>query len=122
MLVGVPREIKTLEFRVGLTTASVSELVHHGHAVIVESGAGEGVGLTDAMYSAAGAEIVGSAAEVFERADMVVKVKEPQPEARSEELDSEVDRQRFRELKAGREWTGRGGEREREREIVEMGG
>jgi alanine dehydrogenase len=80
MLVGVPREIKTLEFRVGLTTASVSELVHRGHQVIVQSGAGEGVGLTDAMYRNAGAEIVTSAAEVFDRAELLVKVKEPQPE------------------------------------------
>ena len=80
MLVGVPKEIKTLEFRVGLTTASVTELVHHGHQVIVESRAGEGVGLSDAMYQAAGAEIVATAAEVFERAELVVKVKEPQAE------------------------------------------
>ena len=79
MLVGVPKEIKTLEFRVGLTTGSVEELVHHGHQVIVETAAGEGIGLTDDMYRAAGAEIVDSAAEVFERADMIVKVKEPQP-------------------------------------------
>ena len=79
MLVGVPKEIKTLEFRVGLTTGSVEELVHHGHQVIVETNAGEGVGLSDAMYRAAGAEIVDSAAEIFERADMIVKVKEPQP-------------------------------------------
>lgn len=80
MLIGVPKEIKTLEFRVGLTTASVHELDHHGHQVIVQSGAGEGVGLSDDMYRTAGAEIVESAAEIFERADMVVKVKEPQPE------------------------------------------
>jgi alanine dehydrogenase len=79
MLVGVPKEIKTLEFRVGLTTGSAEELVHHGHQVIVETGAGEGVGLSDDMYRAAGAEIVHSAEEIFERADMVVKVKEPQP-------------------------------------------
>ena len=80
MLVGVPREIKTLEFRVGLTTGSAEELVHHGHQVIVETGAGEGVGLTDDLYRAAGAEIVDTAAEIFARADMVVKVKEPQPD------------------------------------------
>jgi alanine dehydrogenase len=79
MLVGVPKEIKTLEFRVGLTTGSVEELVHHGHQVIVETAAGEGVGLSDDMYRAAGAEIVASAEEVFARADMIVKVKEPQP-------------------------------------------
>ncbi|QFU77322.1 alanine dehydrogenase [Halioglobus maricola] len=80
MLVGVPKEIKTLEFRVGLTTGSVEELVHHGHQVIVETQAGAGIGLSDDMYRAAGAEIVDTAAEVFERADMVVKVKEPQPD------------------------------------------
>ena len=79
MLVGVPKEIKTHEYRVGLTTGSVSELVHHGHGVIVETMAGAGIGLSDEMYRRAGAEIVGSAAEVFARADMLVKVKEPQP-------------------------------------------
>jgi len=80
MLVGVPREIKTHEYRVGLTTGSVSELVHHGHSVIVETQAGAGIGLGDEMYRRAGAEIVGSAQEVFARADMIVKVKEPQPQ------------------------------------------
>ena len=79
MLVGVPKEIKTHEYRVGLTTGSVSELIHHGHQVIVETNAGAGIGLSDEMYRRVGAEIVGSAAEVFSRADMVVKVKEPQP-------------------------------------------
>ena len=79
MLIGVPKEIKTHEYRVGLTTGSVHELAHHGHQVIVESGAGEGIGLGDELYREAGAEIVASAAEVFERAEMVVKVKEPQP-------------------------------------------
>ena len=78
MLVGVPKEIKTHEYRVGLTTGSVSELIHHGHKVIVETHAGAGIGLSDEMYRRVGAEIVGSAAEVFARADMVVKVKEPQ--------------------------------------------
>lgn len=78
MLLGVPKEIKTQEYRVGLTTGSVQELVHHGHQIIVQSTAGEGIGLSDDMYREAGAEIVGTAAEVFERANMVVKVKEPQ--------------------------------------------
>ena len=59
MLVGVPREIKTHEYRVGLTTGSVSELVHHGHVVIVETMAGAGIGLSDEMYRRAGAEITG---------------------------------------------------------------
>jgi len=79
MLLGVPKEIKTHEYRVGLTTGSVLELVHHGHQVIVQSGAGEGIGLSDDMYREVGAEVVATAAEVFERAEMVVKVKEPQP-------------------------------------------
>jgi alanine dehydrogenase len=80
MLIGVPTEIKSMEFRVGMTTASVTELVHHGHQVIVQSGAGEGIGQTDDMYREAGAEVVGGAEEIFARADMIVKVKEPQPE------------------------------------------
>ncbi|TGD71710.1 alanine dehydrogenase [Mangrovimicrobium sediminis] len=80
MLVGVPKEIKNMEFRVGLTTGSVAELVHHGHRVLVETGAGDGVGLSDDMYREAGAEIAGNAADVFAAADMIVKVKEPQPE------------------------------------------
>ena len=80
MLIGVPTEIKTKEFRVGMTLGSVEELVHHGHRVIVQSNAGEGIGKTDDMYRAVGAEVVDSAAEIFERADMIVKVKEPQPE------------------------------------------
>ncbi len=80
MLLGVPKEIKIHEYRVGLTTGSVLELVHNGHQVIVQSGAGGGIGLGDDMYREAGAEVVATAAEVFERADMVVKVKEPQPE------------------------------------------
>ncbi len=79
MLIGVPKEIKTLEFRVGLTTGSVEELVHHGHQVIVQAGAGEGIGLSCDDYRAAGAEIVDTASEIFGRSDMVVKVKEPQP-------------------------------------------
>ncbi|MHA1569704.1 MAG: alanine dehydrogenase [Alphaproteobacteria bacterium] len=78
MLIGVPREVKIHEYRVGLVPASVRELAHHGHTVLVESGAGDGIGSDDASYLAAGAEIAGSAADVFARADMVVKVKEPQ--------------------------------------------
>jgi alanine dehydrogenase len=79
MLVGVPKEIKPSEFRVGLTPTAVGEYVAHGHKVIVEAGAGAGIGASDADYVAAGAEIVPNAATVFSRADMVVKVKEPQP-------------------------------------------
>ena len=78
MLIGVPKEIKTHEYRVGLVPSSVRELVHHGHRVLVETEAGTGIGCGDEAYRAAGAEIVDSADEVFERAEMIVKVKEPQ--------------------------------------------
>ena len=78
MLIGVPKEIKNHEYRIGMTPAGVREVVHHGHQVIVETQGGSGIGMSDAAYEAAGASIVGTAAEVFERADMVVKVKEPQ--------------------------------------------
>jgi alanine dehydrogenase len=79
MLIGVPKEIKTHEYRVGLVPASVRELVHHGHKVMVETGAGLGIGFDDQAYKIAGASIAGSAREVFAGADMIVKVKEPQP-------------------------------------------
>ncbi|MDE0841079.1 MAG: alanine dehydrogenase [Porticoccaceae bacterium] len=79
MLIGVPKEIKNHEYRVGLTPAGVSELVARGHRVMIEGGGGVGVGLDDAEYLAAGADIVASANEVFTRAEMLIKVKEPQP-------------------------------------------
>jgi alanine dehydrogenase len=79
MIVGTVREIKNHEYRVGLTPESVAELVEHGHSVLVETSAGEGIGAADDHYVAAGAEIVATAAEVFERAEMIIKVKEPQP-------------------------------------------
>jgi alanine dehydrogenase len=79
MRVGVPKEIKVLENRVGLTPASVREFVAHGHAVVVEHDAGAGIGLGDDAYRAAGAEIAPDADAVFARAEMIVKVKEPQP-------------------------------------------
>lgn len=79
MLVGCPKEIKNHEYRVGLTPASVREYVAHGHQVIVETGAGAGIGTGDDAYRAAGATVVPDAATVFARADMIVKVKEPQP-------------------------------------------
>jgi alanine dehydrogenase len=79
MRIGVPREIKVHEYRVGLVPAGVRELVAAGHEVMVETGAGAGIGVDDAQYKAAGAAIAAKAAEVFARADMVVKVKEPQP-------------------------------------------
>ena len=78
MRVGVPKEIKNHEYRVGLTPPSVAELVSAGHEVIVEAKAGSGIDFEDDDYVAAGARIVGTAAEVFARSDMIVKVKEPQ--------------------------------------------
>jgi len=78
MLVGVPKEIKIHEYRVGLTPSSVRELIHHGHQVMVETNAGAGIGFGDEAYRAVGAEVAGTAAEVFAAADMIVKVKEPQ--------------------------------------------
>ncbi len=80
MHIGIPREIKTHEYRVGLTPAGVRELCHHGHQVTVQRDAGIGAGLTDDAYRAAGAMIVDSAAELFAAAEMIVKVKEPQPQ------------------------------------------
>ena len=77
MLVGIPKEIKTHEYRVGLVPASVRELTHHGHKVIVQSGAGAGIGCSDEDYRAVGAETRDTAAEIFAEAEMVVKVKEP---------------------------------------------
>ncbi len=78
MKVGIPKEIKTLEFRVGMTPAGVRELVHDGHEVVVETNAGLGIGMFDADYEAAGATVLGTAEEVFAAADMIIKVKEPQ--------------------------------------------
>src|SRR5579872_6669692 len=77
MLLGVPKEIKDNEYRVGLVPSTVRELTEKGHQVLVESGAGAGAGLADADYRAAGAEIVDSADAVFGRAALIVKVKEP---------------------------------------------
>src|SRR5437588_3653069 len=79
MLVGVTKEVKTHEYRVGLVPGSVRELVHHGHDVVVESGAGAGIGFDDRAYEAAGARILVRAAGVFAEAQLIVKVKEPQP-------------------------------------------
>ncbi|HEV2594618.1 MAG TPA: alanine dehydrogenase [Sphingomicrobium sp.] len=77
MIVGVPKEIKKLEFRVGLTPASVREYVAHGHQVLVETGAGSGIGATDEAYLKAGARIAAEASEIFASVDLIVKVKEP---------------------------------------------
>ncbi len=79
MLIGVPKEIKTHEYRVGMTPGAVREAVHHGHDVVVQTACGEAIGLEDDDYRAAGAAVVDTAEEIFARADMIVKVKEPQP-------------------------------------------
>ena len=78
MKIGVPKEIKTLEFRVGMTPAGVHEVVSEGHEVIVETNAGNGIGVSDADYEAQGATVVATPEEVFAAAEMIVKVKEPQ--------------------------------------------
>jgi alanine dehydrogenase len=78
MLIGTPKEIKNHEYRVGLSPSSVRELITEGHQVLIETGAGAGIGIQDADYVKAGASIATSAAEVFAKAEMIVKVKEPQ--------------------------------------------
>lgn len=80
MRIGVPKEIKKQEHRVGMIPSSVREMVAHGHQVMVETGAGAGIGFDDAAYTAVGAEIKQTAAEIFASADMIIKVKEPQPQ------------------------------------------
>ena len=79
MIVGVPKEIKNHEYRVGLTPPSVRELTSRGHQVLVQKNAGAEIGLADEQYIAAGAQMIDTAKEIFARADMIVKVKEPQP-------------------------------------------
>jgi alanine dehydrogenase len=71
MLIGVPKEVKSHEYRVGLVPGSVRELVHHGHKVVVETGAGIGIGFDDRIYEAAGAEILTRAADVFAASEMM---------------------------------------------------
>jgi alanine dehydrogenase len=83
MQIGVPKEIKDAEQRVGLTPGSVRELVAHGHAVVVQTEAGIGIGASDDLYEAAGATIADDARQVFDQAEMIVKVKEPQPVERA---------------------------------------
>ena len=90
MLIGVPKEIKVHEYRVGLTPDSVREFVVHGHKVVVETGAGAGIGRSDEDYRTAGAEIVGDAKAVFDRAEMIVKVKEPQASERRMLRDGQI--------------------------------
>ncbi len=84
MLIGCPKEIKPQEFRVGLTPNAAQEAISHDHQVIIESGAGAGAGFDDADYAAVGAQLADSAAEVFARAEMIVKVKEPQASERAQ--------------------------------------
>jgi alanine dehydrogenase len=79
MLIGIPKEVKPHEFRVGLTATSVKELVRHGHTVLVQGGAGDGIGQDDAVYRSSGATIVDRAEEVYDQAELIVKVKELQP-------------------------------------------
>ncbi|MDB5741548.1 MAG: alanine dehydrogenase, partial [Alphaproteobacteria bacterium] len=78
MRIGTVREIKTLEFRVGITPEGAAELVAHGHQVFVETGAGAGIGLGDDAYASAGATVLPDAKSVFDKSEMIVKVKEPQ--------------------------------------------
>ena len=77
MIIGVPQEVKNNEFRVGLTPGNVSGLCKQGHSVLVQRGAGTQIGMSDELYRLAGATLIESAAEVFQRSEMVVKVKEP---------------------------------------------
>lgn len=79
MIIGVPKEVKNNEYRVGLVPSSVRELVHHGHQVLVESNAGLGIGISDDDYKATGAVISNTHEEIYGKAEMIVKVKEPQP-------------------------------------------
>ncbi len=90
MRVGCPKEIKNHEYRVGLTPGAVREYVAHGHEVLIETKAGAGIGADDAAYIAAGAKIVGSAKDVFEKSDMVVKVKEPQANEWTQLRDGQI--------------------------------
>ena len=90
MLIGVPKEVKVHEYRVGLVPSSVHETIVHGHQVMVETGAGNGIGCTDADYEAAGAQIAANAEEVFEKAEMIVKVKEPQASERRRLREGQV--------------------------------
>ena len=83
MKIGCPKEIKPQEFRVGMTPSTAGEVVAHGHEVVVQAGGGGGAGFTDDDYRAAGAEIADTAEQIFATADMIVKVKEPQPGERA---------------------------------------
>ncbi|QMU59579.1 MAG: alanine dehydrogenase [Boseongicola sp.] len=90
MKIGCPKEIKPQEFRVGMTPATAGEAVRHGHEVYVETGGGVGAGFPDEDYRIVGAKILGTAVEIFETADMIVKVKEPQPAERKMLRDGQL--------------------------------
>ena len=90
MRIGVPKEIKVHEYRVGMTPSAVREAVHHGHEVLVQKGAGFGIGLFDEQYVAAGAKMIDTAEEIFASADMIVKVKEPQPSEWSQLREGQI--------------------------------
>jgi alanine dehydrogenase len=90
MRIGVPKEVKVHEYRVGLTPSSVRELVAHGHELIVQTQAGAGIGAGDDDYRAAGARIAADAAEVFATCEMIVKVKEPQADERRRLREGQV--------------------------------
>ncbi len=90
MKIGCPKEIKPQEFRVGMTPSTAGEAVRHGHDVIIETGAGQGAGFTDADYTDVGARIANTAADVFAEADMIVKVKEPQPVERKQLREGQI--------------------------------
>ncbi len=111
MLIGVPREIKTEEYRVGLTPESVATLVSQGHQVRVETGAGAGIGATDSDYAAAGARVAGTAAEIWASAELVVKVKEPQ----------QVERQQLRSGQTLFTYLHLAGDAEQARELMASG-
>ncbi len=90
MLIGCPKEIKNQEYRVGMTPMAAQEAISRGHSVIIESGAGAGAGFPDEDYTGIGAEIVETAAEIFKRAEMVVKVKEPQAVERKQLSEGQI--------------------------------
>ena len=90
MRIGVPKEIKNHEYRVGLAPSSVRELVSHGHQVIVQVGAGAGIGADADWYNRLGAQIVDDQAEIFAAAELIVKVKEPQAKERAMLHDGQI--------------------------------
>ncbi len=90
MLIGCPKEIKNQEYRAGMTPAAAREAVAHGHRVLIEAGAGIGAGFADADYTAAGAELTDGPERIFAEAELVVKVKEPQPGERAQLREGQV--------------------------------